>query len=180
MHADDDGFCEHFSVMRMTGAKPDDLKVLQAHHFINVLDDKVLIILDWTTNNYLRPDRYTPSKYMDMYKNELKSMMKSGIPSVDLRVTQYRLVQGSKNKIKIDKTKYAEFVYFTTEEYNKLITQFTEQGTKDRIENLNLYKGSTGKKYASDYLTILNWERKNKPQPQQQGKVRKETKDFEM
>jgi hypothetical protein len=44
---------------------------------------------------------------------------------------------------------------------DRLIEQFGEAGTKEKIENLNLYKGSTGKKYKSDYLTILSWERKN-------------------
>jgi DNA replication protein DnaD len=60
------------------------------------------------------------------------------------------------------KNKYADFVSLTLEEYQKLLEEFGEQGTADRIEKLNLYKGSTGKKYKSDYLTILNWERKNK------------------
>ncbi len=82
MNADDDGFCEHFAVMRMTDSKPDDLKILQAKGFVNVFDDRVLIILDWKENNYLRPDRYTPSKYLDVYKKELKRLS-SGIPKVD-------------------------------------------------------------------------------------------------
>lgn len=59
------------------------------------------------------------------------------------------------------KQNYAEFVKLTEEEHKKLLDQFGEEGAKQRIEKLNLYKGSTGKKYASDYLTILNWERKN-------------------
>ena len=56
---------------------------------------------------------------------------------------------------------YSEFVLLQESEYQKLVEKFGEAGVKERIENLNLYKGSTGKKYASDYLTILNWERKN-------------------
>lgn len=59
------------------------------------------------------------------------------------------------------KHKYAEFVSMTEEEHQKLVQQFGEKGAQDRIDNLNLYKGSTGKKYKEDYLTILNWERKN-------------------
>lgn len=66
-----------------------------------------------------------------------------------------------KSKEKKSKNKYAEFVSMSLEEYEKLKEQFGEQGANDRIEKLNLYKGSTGKKYKSDYLTILNWERKN-------------------
>lgn len=82
MNADDDGFCEHFSLMRMTDSKPDDLKILQAKGFVTVFDDKVLVISDWKENNYLRADRYSPSKYLDIYKDELHRLS-SGIPMVD-------------------------------------------------------------------------------------------------
>ena len=86
MNADDDGFCEHFTIMRMTESKPDDLKVLQAKGLVKVFDDKVLIITDWKENNYLRSDRYTPSKYLEIYKEEIKElstgMADSGIPKV--------------------------------------------------------------------------------------------------
>jgi len=81
MNADDDGFCEHFTIMRMTESKPDDLKILQAKHFVHVFDDRVLVILDWKENNLIRSDRYTPSKYLEIYKEELKSL-NSGIPVV--------------------------------------------------------------------------------------------------
>lgn len=81
MNADDDGFCEHFTIMRMTDSKPDDLKILQAKNFISVFDDKVLVIVDWKENNYLRADRYTPSKYLAIYKEEI-ARLSSGIPTV--------------------------------------------------------------------------------------------------
>jgi len=102
MNADDDGFCEHFTIMRMTESKPDDLKILQAKEFITVFDDKILIIKDWKENNYLRGDRYTPSKYLDLYKNEIAKLSESGIPDVlpvvDERLPQYRLDKISKEK----------------------------------------------------------------------------------
>ena len=83
MNADDDGFCEHFTIMRMTESKPDDLKILHSKGFVFVFDDRVLVILDWKENNYLRPDRYNPSKYLELYKNELLNIPKNiaGIPS---------------------------------------------------------------------------------------------------
>jgi len=74
MNADDDGFCEHFSIMRMTDSKPDDLRILQARKFVRVFDDKVLVITDWKENNYIQKDRYTPSKYLKVYKEELKQL----------------------------------------------------------------------------------------------------------
>ncbi len=77
MNADDDGFCEHFSIMRMTDSKPDDLKVLQAKNFVSVFDDKVLVITQWKENNYIQKDRYSQSKYLAIYKKELKLLAKN-------------------------------------------------------------------------------------------------------
>jgi hypothetical protein len=78
MSADDDGFCEHYTVMKMTDAKPDDLKVLQAKGFVKVFDERVLVVLDWKENNYIQKDRYTPSKYLEVYKKELKQISADG------------------------------------------------------------------------------------------------------
>ena len=90
MNADDDGFCEHFTVMRMTESKPDDLKVLQAKGFVKVFDDKVLIVLDWKENNYIQSDRYVASKYLEIYRKEL-DMLSDGIHNVSTSDTQVRL-----------------------------------------------------------------------------------------
>jgi len=100
MNADDDGFCEHFSIMRMTDSKPDDLRILQSKKFISIFDDKVLIILDWKENNYLRPDRYTKSKYIELYKKELNLIgMSSGIPQVDTGKVRIGKVRIDKNRV---------------------------------------------------------------------------------
>ena len=111
MNADDDGFCEHFTIMRMTDSKPDDLKILQAKRFIQVFDDKVLVILDWKENNYLRSDRYTPSKYLEIYKNEIKQLS-SGIPDVipdgNQMATQDRLGKDSIGKDRLGKKREGE------------------------------------------------------------------------
>ena len=103
MNSDDDGFCEHFTVMRMTDSKPDDLKVLAAKGYVKVFDDKVLVILDWKENNFIRSDRYTPSKYLEEYKEEMALLSKDlsqetlGIPddnhpSTEVRLGKVRLV----------------------------------------------------------------------------------------
>jgi hypothetical protein len=71
-----------------------------------------------------------------------------------------------------EKTLYAEFVSLTNAEHNALVTKLTEEGAKRCIEILDNYKGSSGRKYKSDYRTILNWvvqryeeeKRRNKPQ----------------
>ena len=56
-----------------------------------------------------------------------------------------------------DKKEYAEFVSMIEDEYMKLVEAHTKEGADRMIQILNNYKGSTGKKYKSDYLAILNW-----------------------
>ena len=99
MNADDDGFCEHFAIMRMVEAKPDDLKILQAKGLVKVFDDRVLIVKDWKENNYLRSDRYTPSKYLKTYKDELKRLT-PGTPNGNQRLPQVRLGKDRLGKVK--------------------------------------------------------------------------------
>ena len=43
-HADDDGYCEYFGVMRMCGANADDLSVLRAKSFVEIFDDKCAMV----------------------------------------------------------------------------------------------------------------------------------------
>lgn len=75
MAADDDGVVEAFPVMRTTGASEDDLRVLAARQFIEVInDDLVSVILDWKKNNQIRKDRYTPTIYQ-------KELLELGITS---------------------------------------------------------------------------------------------------
>ena len=52
-------------------------------------------------------------------------------------------------------------VHLWPKEQDELIVHFGRAGASDRIEKLSEYKESKGKKYRSDYATILNWERRN-------------------
>ncbi len=64
MYADDEGIVEAFTVMRMTGASEDDLKLLAAKGFIIILNaELVTYICDWKKNNMIRSDRRQPSMY---------------------------------------------------------------------------------------------------------------------
>jgi hypothetical protein len=55
----------------------------------------------------------------------------------------------------------AEGVIMSEQQMKMLITRFGDDGARQRIESLSVYKQSTGKKYKSDYHTVLNWERMN-------------------
>lgn len=67
MAADDDGFCEWFTVLQMSGAKEQDMQVLEANGLVKVFDKDVLVVTDWKENNLIKSDRYTPSKYLSTY-----------------------------------------------------------------------------------------------------------------
>ncbi len=59
MQADDDGFVDNWkSIMRMTGKKEDDLKILITKSFVIPFDTGVLVIRHWRLNNYIQKDRY--------------------------------------------------------------------------------------------------------------------------
>lgn len=56
-----------------------------------------------------------------------------------------------------EKIQYAEFVTMTEDEHNKLKAKYGSAALERMIEMLDNYKGSSGKKYVSDYRAILNW-----------------------
>lgn len=65
MYADDDGVVEAYTVMRISGATEDDLRVLLTRRFVSfvVEEEWVVYICDWKRNNSIRRDRYHPSAY---------------------------------------------------------------------------------------------------------------------
>lgn len=67
MRADDDGIVEAFTMIRMVGCTEDDLRVLVAKGFVQVLnEDLITYITDWNENNKIRPDRKIDSIYKDL------------------------------------------------------------------------------------------------------------------
>lgn len=86
MFADDDGFVNGpKSIMRQCGASSDDLKVLASKRFILPFDSGIIVIKHWRINNYLRNDRYVPTKYADeksrLVIEENGAYSDAGIPS---------------------------------------------------------------------------------------------------
>jgi hypothetical protein len=73
------------------------------------------------------------------------------------------------------KNKFGEFqsVSLTEDEYKKLLDKLGQTVAEDLINRLDGYKASTGKRYKSDYATILNWSRKEPIKTAQQIKPNK-------
>lgn len=67
LHADDDGVVEAYTVMNAIGVTEDDLRILVAKGFVQVLnEDLVTYITDWKENNKIRADRKVDSIYKDL------------------------------------------------------------------------------------------------------------------
>lgn len=107
LEADDDGFVSApKKILRLTNASDDDLKILVAKGFLIPFDSGVVVIRDWKINNYLRRDRYTPTRFKEEFE-QLDTIddryqlhvLAVGIPDdnhvVDMRDTQVRLGKDS-------------------------------------------------------------------------------------
>ncbi|MFT9031165.1 MAG: DNA replication protein [Leuconostoc pseudomesenteroides] len=95
MHADDDGFVSNVkTIIRMVGAREDDLKILIAKRFIFSFDSGVVVVRNWFIHNYIRKDRYHETLYADEKKQlsvDESGNYSRGIPVVDQRLTEVRL-----------------------------------------------------------------------------------------
>ena len=70
---DDEGFVDNpKSIMKLTGATDDDIKILIAKKFVIIPDEEkgVVVIKHWYIHNYIRSDRKTETNY-----KELKSLL---------------------------------------------------------------------------------------------------------
>ena len=66
MRADDEGFINKpKSIMRLTGSKDDDLKLLIAKNFVIPFESGVVVIKHWKIHNYIRADRIKETVYTD-------------------------------------------------------------------------------------------------------------------
>ena len=185
MRADDDGFINQpKSIMRMTGCKDDDIKLLIAKKFLIPFETGVVVIKHWKIHNYIRNDRYTETKYkeekalLSLDENNayttgiptVNQLATDGIPMVDKMDTQDRLGKDREDKDSIVKNnkvvrhKYGEYknVLLSDDDYSKLINEFPYDYT-ERIERLSEYMASTGKSYKNHLATIRNWSKKDKP-----------------
>lgn len=193
--ADDDGFVNApRSIMRMSGATDDDMKLLIAKRFVLTFESGVVVIKHWRIHNLIQKDRYKETKYLEeksmlaldennAYTEAVSTMYPECLQPVSNLEPQVRLGKVSKGKSRIgedieeaappkpSRHKYGmyENVLFTDEEYQKLTEEFPHDYT-ERIERLSEYIASTGKKYKSHLATIRSWARKETEKKQQNRK----------
>ena len=189
--ADDDGFVGNpKTILRMTGAGEDDLKLLIAKGFVIVFKTGIIVITHWKRNNYIQKDRYKETIYKDekaylkiTNTNTYEKTENICIQNVSSLDTQVRLGKGRLDEVSIDEGRveqenqnppssfYGEYknISLTDEEYGELKDKM--QGHREEmIEKLSTYMQSTGRKYKDHYATIINWYEKDRGKLMQKNK----------
>lgn len=176
MEGDDDGFVKNpKTVMRMIGAKPDDLNILSARGFVIPFQSGVIAIRHWRILNTLRNDRYHPTS-CKVERDALQLVdnvyVESGIPLVaemesEHNITEHNRTEHNKESVsgkpkQPARHKYGSYsnVLLSDEELEKLKAEFPNDWA-ERIERLSGYIAQSGKSYKSHLATIRNWARKD-------------------
>lgn len=148
MNADDDGFLNNWkSIMRMTGTKEDDLKVLISKQYIIPFESGVIVIKHWRINNFLRKDRHIDTKYqnelsqLEIKDNQEYSWLTNGQPRIDkIRIDKNRIEENRIDNIhcleELDKIPYKEiidYLNFKTNSNYKSSTNKTKELIRARI-----------------------------------------------
>lgn len=130
------------------------LQVLEKHGNLNIKSNNkfsVVRVVNFAV--------YNPIEFPDEQQNE-QLVNSSCTADEQLLNTNKKLrnkdIKNSRSK-EDQKISFAEFVRMTENEHKQLIDNLGEERTNAYIERLDNYKGSTGKRYKSDYRTILTW-----------------------
>lgn len=184
MRADDDGFINNpKTIMRIVGAKDDDIKLLIAKRFIIPFESGVVVIKHWRIHNYIQKDRYTETKYIEE-KNQLIINEKNAYSLKQIRLlddendnvyildTQVRLGKDRLGKDKLgkdrlelerDKNKATRFIKPTIDEIKTFLNEQEYETDTDRYANrfYNFYESKgwkVGKEKMKDWkAAIRGW-----------------------
>ena len=153
LDADDDGFINApKSIMRMIGAKDDDMKVLAAKQFVIPFESGVVVIKDWKIHNYIQNDRYKPSTLperdlLNIQKDKTYTL-KSDVSEMDTKCIQ--TVSIGKDRIgkdRIGKVSIDTLCHVSHDDIDKSHFEI--------IEYLNLKTGSKFKPTTKPYVQAI-------------------------
>lgn len=163
LDADDDGFINApKSIMRMIGAKDDDMKVLSAKQFVIPFESGVVVIKDWKIHNYIQNDRYKPSTLPERdllniqkdktytLKNDVSRMDTECIQTVSIgkdRLGKVRLGKDRIGKDRIGKVSIDTLCHVSHDDVDKSHFEI--------IEYLNLKTGSKFKATTKPYVQAI-------------------------
>lgn len=163
LDADDDGFINApKSIMRMIGAKDDDMKVLAAKQFVIPFESGVVVIKDWKIHNYIQNDRYKPSTFPERdllniqkdktytLKNDVSRMDTECIQTVSIgkdRLGKVRLGKDRIGKDRVGKDSIDTLCHVTHDDVDKSHVEI--------IEYLNVKTGSKFKATTKPYIQAI-------------------------
>ena len=165
MNADDDGFVNNWkSIMRMTGTKDDDLKVLIAKQYIIPFESGVIVIKHWRLNNYLQKDRIIPTQYQEelkqlqVNKNNVYEMYTKCIHSID----KNSIVENS-----IDNNRFKKPTLEEVKEYCKQRNSSVDPKVFFEYFETGNWVDSKGNKVKNWKQKIITWEKNKKPKKEE-------------
>ena len=178
MQADDRGFFQPRKLQREFGFSDDDFKILIAKSYFILFESGVMVVTDWNKNNWLDNRRITETEYVEELKllklvNSKYELENNCLADAKPMLSQYSIEENSieensiyniaDKKSKKVKHKYGEYgnVYFTDEQYEKLKKEFPDDYEK-RIQNVDDYVQTTGKRYKDFLAVIRTWAKKEK------------------
>ena len=159
LDADDDGFINApKSIMRMIGAKEDDMKVLVAKQFVIPFESGVVVIKDWKIHNYIQNDRYKPStlperNLLNIQKDKTYTL-KGDVSKVDTECIQTvsigkdRLGKDRLGKDRLGKDRLEIYCHVSHDDE-------TQKPHVEIIEYLNLKTGSKFKPSTKPYVQAI-------------------------
>ena len=159
LDADDDGFINApKSIMRMIGAKEDDMKVLVAKQFVIPFESGVVVIKDWKIHNYIQNDRYKPStlperNLLNIQKDKTYTL-KGDISKMDTECIQPvsigkdRLGKDRLGKDRLGKDRLEIYCHVSHDDE-------TQKPHVEIIEYLNLKTGSKFKPSTKPYVQAI-------------------------
>lgn len=163
LDADDDGFINApKSIMRMIGAKDDDMKVLAAKQFVIPFESGVVVIKDWKIHNYIQNDRYKPSTLPERdllniqkdktytLKSDVSRMDTECIQTVSIgkdRLGKVRLGKDRIGKDRVGKDSIDTLCHVSHDDMDKSHIEI--------IEYLNLKTGSKFKPTTKPYVQAI-------------------------
>ena len=173
MNADDDGFVNNWkSIMKITGTKEDDLKILISKSYLIPFDSGILVIKHWRINNYLRGDRYKPTQFQkefNMLENhenkayQLKSEWSTiGIPLVNpdkIRIDKNRIEKNREEENSIEDTKMS----LKTDKIDKMSLKTNNLSSNDSLAIASPIPTENKKDVFNNFLNIYNEECTNLP-----------------
>lgn len=164
-HADDEGRMRISPAMVRPRAYPldPDVSVEDVDKFIHTMAD-IGLILVYENHSGTCLQHPNWSRFQTINK-PTPSCIPAPLPEDYGSTTEPLPPKGREEKGIEEKEEYAQSVHMTEAEHGKLVAQYGKATTEDYIARLSHYKLSQGKRYKSDYHTILAWMRKDGVKP---------------